>query len=68
MRRPANLPRVDAYLLLKFVHVLLAIFALGSNLTCGIWMAVAGGDRHRIASTTIDVVVIVFLMVVKPTF
>jgi uncharacterized membrane protein len=40
---------VDLYLLLKFVHVLLAIFALGSNLTYGMWMAAAGGDRQRIA-------------------
>jgi uncharacterized membrane protein len=40
---------MDPYLLLKFVHVLLAIFALGSNLTYGIWLGIAGGDRDRVA-------------------
>ena len=40
---------MDTYLLLKFVHVLLAIFALGSNLTYGIWLAVARDDREQIA-------------------
>ena len=40
---------MDAYTLLKFAHVLLAIFAVGSNLTYGIWLGVAGGDGDRTA-------------------
>lgn len=40
---------MDAFPVLRFVHVLLAIFAVGSNLTYGIWLAVAGGDRDRTA-------------------
>lgn len=40
---------MDGYLLLKFVHVLLAVFAVGANLTYGIWLALAAGDRDRTA-------------------
>lgn len=43
---------MDLYLLLKFVHVMLAIFALGANLTYGFWMAFAGSDPDKIAFTT----------------
>jgi uncharacterized membrane protein len=40
---------MDGYLLLKFAHVVLAIFAVGSNLTYGIWLALAAGDPERTA-------------------
>src|SRR3990172_9189817 len=40
---------MDLYLVLKLVHVLLAIFAVGANLTYGFWMAMAGSDPDRIA-------------------
>jgi uncharacterized membrane protein len=36
------------YLLAKFVHVLLAIVAVGSNVTYAIWLRRAGHDRDRI--------------------
>src|SRR5438105_3207071 len=48
-RSPAPRPkllRVDGYLLLKFVHVLSAIFALGFNATYGFWLGRAGGDER----------------------
>jgi uncharacterized membrane protein len=35
---------IDAYDLLKFVHVLLAIIAVGFNASYGIWLARAGRD------------------------
>lgn len=40
---------MDAYLPLKLVHVLPAIFAVGANLTYGMRLAVAAGDRGRTA-------------------
>lgn len=36
------------YLLLKTVHVLAAIVALGANVTYGVWLARAGRDRQRL--------------------
>ncbi|MDE3113135.1 MAG: DUF2269 family protein [Chloroflexota bacterium] len=39
---------MDAYLLLKFVHVLLAILAVGYNFSYGVWRALARGDRERV--------------------
>ncbi len=36
---------MDGYLLLKFVHVVLAILAVGYNLSYGVWRALARDDR-----------------------
>jgi uncharacterized membrane protein len=38
---------VTLYLILKYVHVLLAITAVGSNLTYGIWLSRAGRDPQH---------------------
>ncbi|OGO70529.1 MAG: hypothetical protein A3G84_08785 [Chloroflexi bacterium RIFCSPLOWO2_12_FULL_71_12] len=40
---------MDAYLLLKFVHVSLAIVAVGANLTYGIWLNRAERDPQHLA-------------------
>jgi uncharacterized membrane protein len=40
---------VVAYLLLKWLHVLLAITAVGSNLTYVVWITLAGGDPAAVA-------------------
>jgi uncharacterized membrane protein len=37
--------------LLKFVHVVAAIVAVGANLTYAAWMSRAGGDRDRLVWT-----------------
>lgn len=42
---------MDLYLLLKFVHVLLAIVALGANLTYGVWLSRAGRDPSQLRYT-----------------
>ncbi|MFI5255496.1 MAG: DUF2269 family protein [Candidatus Limnocylindrales bacterium] len=39
---------VTPILLLKLVHVLLAIVAVGSNVTYGFWLRQAGHDRERL--------------------
>ncbi len=39
---------VDGYLLLKFVHVVLAILAFGYNLSYAVWRRLAGDDALRI--------------------
>jgi uncharacterized membrane protein len=35
-------------ILLKLVHVLAVIIAVGANVTYGFWIAAAGRDRHRL--------------------
>jgi len=42
---------VDTTLLLKLVHVLAAIVAVGSNVTYSFWLARAGRDRDRLVWT-----------------
>jgi uncharacterized membrane protein len=37
---------MSAYVILKFVHVLLAITAVGSNITYGVWLSRAARDRR----------------------
>lgn len=39
---------MDGYLLLKFVHVVLAILAVGYNLSYGVWRALARDDREHL--------------------
>jgi uncharacterized membrane protein len=36
------------YLLLKFIHVLLAITAVGSNITYGVWNMLAAGEPEHL--------------------
>jgi uncharacterized membrane protein len=40
---------MSAYLILKWFHVLLAIIALGANITYGVWFTRAGRDRQHLA-------------------
>jgi uncharacterized membrane protein len=42
---------VDPYLLVKYVHVLLAILAVGYNLSYGVWRSLARGDADRLRFT-----------------
>ncbi len=42
---------MDAYLLVKFVHVVLAILAVGYNLSYAVWRGMARGDRERLRFT-----------------
>ena len=42
---------MDAILLLKLVHVLAAIVAVGANVTYTFWLARAGRDRDRLTWT-----------------
>jgi predicted integral membrane protein DUF2269 len=42
---------VDPYLLVKFVHVVLAILAVGFNLSYAVWRALARGDADRLRFT-----------------
>ncbi|MDP3702871.1 MAG: DUF2269 family protein [Candidatus Omnitrophota bacterium] len=39
---------MSAYAILKFVHVLLAIAAVGSNITYGVWLTRAARDRQHL--------------------
>lgn len=39
---------MTAYALLKFLHVLFAIVALGANATYGVWLARAGRDPAQL--------------------
>jgi uncharacterized membrane protein len=39
---------VNAFLILKVIHILAAIIALGANLTYPFWLRRAGNDRDRI--------------------
>jgi len=39
---------LDPYVLIKFVHVLLAIIAVGFNASYGVWLARAGRDREHL--------------------
>ncbi|HEU4797339.1 MAG TPA: DUF2269 family protein [bacterium] len=39
---------MSAYVILKFVHVLLAITAVGSNITYGVWLSRAARDRRHL--------------------
>jgi uncharacterized membrane protein len=41
----------EPFLLLKVVHVLAAIVAVGSNVTYGFWLARAGRDREQLLFT-----------------
>jgi uncharacterized membrane protein len=40
---------MSAYLIVKWFHVLLAITALGANITYGFWFSRAGRDRQQLA-------------------
>jgi uncharacterized membrane protein len=40
---------VSWYLLLKYVHVLLAITAFGSNITYAVWSGLAGADKDKMS-------------------
>jgi uncharacterized membrane protein len=40
---------MTGYLILKWFHVLMAITALGANITYGVWFARAGRDRQHLA-------------------
>ncbi len=40
---------MNAYLIVKWIHVLLAITALGANITYGVWFTLAGRDRQHLA-------------------
>lgn len=40
---------MSAYSIVKFIHVLLAIVALGANITYGVWLSRAGRDRTTLA-------------------
>jgi len=40
---------MSAYLIVKWFHVLLAITALGANITYGFWFSRAGRDRQHLA-------------------
>lgn len=40
---------MSIYTILKFVHVLLAIVAVGANITYGVWLSRAGRDRANLA-------------------
>jgi uncharacterized membrane protein len=42
---------MSAYVILKWIHVLLAIAALGANITYGFWLARAGRDPAHLAFT-----------------
>lgn len=39
---------MSAYAILKFLHVLVAIAALGSNITYGVWLTRAARDRQHL--------------------
>jgi len=39
---------MSAYAILKFLHVLLAIAAVGSNITYGVWLSRAARDRRHL--------------------
>lgn len=39
---------MNAYLILKFIHVLAAIVAVGANATYGVWMALGAGNRESL--------------------
>lgn len=39
---------MTAYALLKFLHVLFAIVALGANATYGVWLTTAGRDPAQL--------------------
>jgi uncharacterized membrane protein len=39
---------ITLYLVLKFVHILSAITAVGANITYGVWTARADGDRSHL--------------------
>lgn len=58
-RPPAPMPQAAAdiggmslILLLKLVHVLSAIVAVGANVTYPFWLRLAGRDRDRLVWTT----------------
>ncbi|HLY23681.1 MAG TPA: DUF2269 family protein [bacterium] len=40
---------MSAYLIVKWIHVLLTITALGANITYGVWFTLAGRDRQHLA-------------------
>jgi len=40
---------MSPYLIMKWIHVLLAITALGANITYGVWFTRAGRDRQHLA-------------------
>jgi uncharacterized membrane protein len=40
---------VTAYAILKFVHIMLAITAVGANITYGVWLARAGREPQHLA-------------------
>ncbi len=40
---------MSGYLILKWLHVLMAITALGANITYGLWFALAGRDPQLVA-------------------
>ncbi|MHB8731226.1 MAG: DUF2269 family protein [bacterium] len=40
---------MSAYLIMKWFHVLMAIIALGTNVTYGVWFTRAGRDRQHLA-------------------
>lgn len=42
---------MSAYVLLKWVHVLMAITAVGANLTYGVWLSRASRDPQHLAFT-----------------
>lgn len=42
---------MDWLVLLKLIHVLAAIVAVGSNVTYALWMRLAGADRDRLTFT-----------------
>ena len=42
---------MDVYAILKFLHVLLAITAVGANITYGIWLSRAARDSKHLAFT-----------------
>ncbi len=58
------MPRVSWFLLLKFVHVMLAITAVGANITYAIW----GARAKRGIPLAVIALFIVFDIVVKPNF
>ena len=60
---------MESVTVLKVVHVLAAIVAVGANLTYAFWLGRAGTDRDRLVWTIgsirrLDVIVV--LMVSKP--
>ena len=42
---------MSAYVLLKLAHVLLAVVAIGANLTYGLWLSVAERETEHLAFT-----------------